>query len=72
MKLLKLSVEGLMLFKEKVEIDFFTEQNVMSDNTEMVFNPFGKIYTNNVISIIGINASGKTSLLKLIDFSLNL
>jgi ABC-type cobalamin/Fe3+-siderophores transport system ATPase subunit len=72
MKLLKISVEGLMLFKEKVEIDFFTEQNVMSDNTEMVFNPFGKIYTNNVISIIGINASGKTSLLKLIDFSLNL
>lgn len=72
MKLLKISVEGLMLFKEKVEIDFFTEQNVMSDNTDMVFNSFGKIYTNNVISIIGINASGKTSLLKLIDFSLNL
>ncbi|MDO5061765.1 MAG: AAA family ATPase [Peptostreptococcaceae bacterium] len=72
MRLLKLSVEGLMLFKEKVEIDFFTEQNVMSDNTEMLFNPFGKIYTNNVISIVGINASGKTSLLKLITFSLNL
>lgn len=72
MRLLKISVEGLMLFKEKVEIDFFTEQNVMSDNTDMVFNSFGKIYTNNVISIIGINASGKTSLLKLIDFSLNL
>ena len=72
MRLLKISVEGLMLFKEKVEIDVFTEQNVMSDNTDMVFNSFGKIYTNNVISIIGINASGKTSLLKLIDFSLNL
>ncbi len=72
MKLLKLSIEGLMLFKEKTEIDFFAEQNVMSDNKEMLSNIFGKIYTNNVISIVGINASGKTSLLKVIAFSLNL
>ena len=40
MKLLKLSVEGLMLFKEKVEIDFFTEQNVMSDNSQNSIQPF--------------------------------
>lgn len=72
MKLLKLSVEGLMLFKEKVEIDFFTEQKVMSGNKDMLSNPFRNIYTNNVLSIVGINASGKTTLLKLISFSLNL
>lgn len=67
-KLLKISAEGLMLFKDKVDIDFYTEQRVLADNNEMVFNPFGKIYTNNVLSIVGINASGKTSLLKLISF----
>lgn len=67
-KLLKISAEGLMLFKDKVDIDFYTEQRVLADNNEMVFNPFGKIYTNNVLSIVGINASGKTSVLKLISF----
>lgn len=72
MKLLKLSVEGLMLFKGKAEIDFFAEQKVMSGNKDMLSNPFGNIYTNNVLSIVGINASGKTTLLKLISFSLNM
>ena len=72
MKLIRLSVEGLMLFKERVEIDFFAEQKVMSDNCEMLSNPFGKIFTNNVLSIVGINASGKTSLLKVITFALKM
>lgn len=71
MRLIRLSVDGLELFSNKIEIDFFAEQNVMSNNTEMVHNPFGKIYTNNVMSIVGVNASGKTSLLKLIAFSLD-
>lgn len=70
MKLIKTSITGLPLFKEKLEIDFFTEQNVMSDNTEMLFNPFKKIFLNNVISVVGKNASGKTSLLKVVSFIL--
>lgn len=72
MKLLKLSVDGLSLFKEKVTIDFFTEQKVMSDNCEMLSNPFGKIFTNNVLAIVGINAAGKTTLLKVILFALKM
>ncbi|MBE5847944.1 MAG: ATP-binding protein [Lachnospiraceae bacterium] len=72
MKLLKISAEGLMLFKGKVEIDFFAEQRVMSNNCDMLSNVFDRIYTNNIISVVGINASGKTSLLKLISFSLEL
>lgn len=72
MKLLKISVDGLSLFKEKVEIDFFTEQKVMSDNCEMLSNPFGKIFTNNILSIVGINAAGKTSMLKVISFALKM
>lgn len=67
-KLLKISAEGLELFKHNIELDFYAEQRVLLDNSEMVFNLFGNIYTNNVISIVGINASGKTSLLKLISF----
>ena len=68
MKLLKMAVNGLTLFKGTVNIDFFAEQRVSSDNNEMVSPCFGSVYTNNVMSIVGINASGKTSLLKVISF----
>ena len=54
--------------QKKVDIDFFAEQRVSSDNNEMVSPCFGSVYTNNVMSIVGINASGKTSLLKVISF----
>lgn len=63
-----MSVSGLTLFKDTIDIDFYTEQRVSGDNNEMVTPCFGNVYTNNVISIVGINASGKTSLLKIISF----
>ena len=68
MRLLKMSVSGLTLFKDAIDIDFYTEQRVSGDNNEMVTLCFGNVYTNNVLSIVGINASGKTSLLKMISF----
>ncbi len=68
MKLLRAEFDGLQLFKGKNVIDFFAEQRVASNNCEMLSNIFGKTFTNNVISIVGINASGKTSLLKVISF----
>lgn len=70
MRLLKISVKGLELFHGKAEVDFFAEKRVYADNCEMVYRTFGNIFTNNVISIVGINAAGKTSLLKLISFVL--
>ena len=63
-----MSVSGLTLFKDAIDIDFYTEQRVSGDNNEMVTLCFGNVYTNNVLSIVGINASGKTSLLKMISF----
>ncbi len=72
MKILKISVDGLMLFNDKVSIDFFAEQRVIKDNSDMLSNAFKNVYTNNVISVVGINASGKTSVLKLISFALEL
>ncbi len=68
MRLLKMVVNGFTLFKDTIDIDFYTEQRVSGDNNEMVTPCFGNVYTNNVISIVGINASGKTSLLKIISF----
>ncbi len=72
MKLLKIAVSGLPLFRDKCEIDFLAMQRVSSDNADKMYCLFStnnqKFYQNNVMSFIGINASGKTSILKLIAF----
>lgn len=72
MKLLKLEVAGLPLFKEKCEIDFLSLQRVSADNADKMSKVFvnstNEFYQNNVLSFIGINASGKTTILKLITF----
>ncbi|MBQ2881879.1 MAG: ATP-binding protein [Clostridia bacterium] len=71
MKLLKISASGLPLFKDKCEIDFLALQRVTLENAEKMsclFSANSKcFYQNNVMSFIGINASGKTSILKLIS-----
>ena len=72
MKLLKISVLGLPLFHGTCEIDFLALQRVTADNADKMSPIFctktQKYYQNNVLSFIGINASGKTSILKLITF----
>ncbi len=72
MKLLKIAVSGLPLFRENCEIDFLGTQRVSADNAEKMNCIFSSgeqnFYQNNVLSFIGINASGKTSVLKLITF----
>ena len=72
MKLLKLEVTGLPLFKERCEIDFLSLQRVSADNADKMSKAFEnslkEFYQNNVLSFIGINASGKTTILKLITF----
>lgn len=72
MKLLKIAVSGLPLFLDRCEIDFVAMQRVTSDNADRMNCLFStdsqRFYQNNVMSFIGINASGKTSILKLISF----
>ncbi len=72
MKFLKIAVSGLPLFKDKCEIDFLAMQRVSNDNADKMSCLFSSniqcFYQNNVVSFIGINASGKTSILKLITF----
>jgi uncharacterized protein len=72
MKLLKIKIRWLKLFKEELEIDFFAEQRVGPEKNEMLYKLFSNIYINNVIALIGINASGKTSILKVISFVINM
>ena len=72
MKLLKLAVSGLPLFSSKLEIDFAAAQRVSSKNAKNMCHVFGRMYQNNAIAIVGINASGKTSLLKVLTFAMGL
>lgn len=72
MRVLKIQAVGLKLFEKEIEIDFYAKQRVNSDKNEMLTNIFSNIYINNVISMVGINASGKTSTLKVISFALQL
>lgn len=68
MKLLKIKVKGLKLFQNDLEIDFLTLQRVMNENSEVLYKISPNIHQNNVLAFIGINASGKTTTLKVISF----
>lgn len=68
MRILKIKVKGLKLFSNDLEIDFLTQQRVRNENSEVLYKVYPKIYQNNVLAFIGINASGKTTTLKVISF----
>ena len=72
MRVLRIEADGIFLFNGKIVIDFNAEQRVYPDNAAMLYNPFGSTYTNNVLSFVGVNASGKTTSLKLISFVMSL
>ncbi len=72
MKILKLRVSGLPHFKDVLEVDFWAQQRVEPKKSENLYCLFSNIYTNNAVSFVGINASGKTTNLKVISFVLNL
>ncbi|MCH1918803.1 ATP-binding protein [Shewanella sp. A3A] len=68
MRILKIKANGLKLFPNGLEIDFTTTQRVRNENSEMLYKISPKIHQNNAIAFVGINASGKTTTLKVISF----
>lgn len=72
MKLFKINIKGLPHFQEELIIDFLAQQRVSADNKESLYHIFSNMYVKNVISFIGINASGKTTILKAMAFTINM
>ncbi len=72
MKLLRITAVGLPLFKEKLDICFYAQQRVSEDQKDVLYSLFSNIYLNPAAGFIGINASGKTSVLKVILLSLGI
>ncbi len=72
MKILKIRASGLPLFSSDIEVDFLALQRVSTESAETMHRLFSNYYQNNVIAITGINASGKTTILKVVNFSFRL
>lgn len=72
MKILKLDVKGLPLLNSDLCIDFVAQQRVDDNDKEQLYNIFSNIYINPALAFIGINASGKTTILKVISFVISL
>ncbi|HCM1314252.1 AAA family ATPase [Vibrio parahaemolyticus] len=68
MRILKVKAKGLKLFPNDLEIDFTTTQRVRNDKSEMLYKISPQIHQNNAIAFVGINASGKTTTLKVVSF----
>lgn len=67
-----MAVEGISLFKDKVEISFYAQQRVSDVTEDTLFRISPCLHLQNTCAFIGINASGKTSVLKLISLALGI
>ena len=72
MKILRITAQGLPLFKEDLDICFYAQQRVSEDDKNNLYNMIGNYYLHSACAFIGINASGKTSVLKVINLALSL
>ena len=72
MKILRITVNGLPLFKQELDLLFYTQQRVSEDDKEKLYKIEPNYYLHTACALIGINASGKTSVLKVINLALNI
>ena len=72
MKLLRVTAQGLPLFKEKLDLPFYAQQRVAEEDKINLYSLFSNIYLNPSNAFIRINASGKTSVLKVLLLALGI
>lgn len=67
MKILRVKFDNIIIFDEPFDIDFTAQDRILENSG--VYNIWGAISTQQTMSIIGINASGKTTSLKLLNLA---
>ena len=72
MKILRITAQGLPLFKEDLDICFYAQQRVSEDDNNNLYNMIENYYLHSACAFIGINASGKTSVLKVVNLALSI
>ena len=72
MKILRITAQGLPLFKEDLDICFYAQQRVSEDDKNNLYNMIENYYLHSACAFIGIDASGKTSVLKVVNLALSI
>ncbi len=72
MKLIRITASGLPLFKDELDLTFFAQQRVREEDRNTLLPLFSNVYLNPTNAFVGVNASGKTTVLKLILLVLDL
>ena len=72
MKILRLKAQGLPLFKETLDLNFYAQQRIADKDKDNLYHLFSNVYLNPTSAFIGVNASGKTSVLKLLRLALGI
>lgn len=70
MKILRVKFDNIGLFKDGLCIDF-TAKDRVADKSQVTLIT-GSVYSQKVIGMVGINASGKSTALKLIKFAMDM
>lgn len=71
-KLLYGEIEGVINFQDSLfKFSFLNEKTAKSNDGEL-YHLFSSVYAHNVLSITGVNSSGKTTSAKLIQWMINL
>lgn len=70
MKLLRIALDNLVIFEDgRLELDLFAQDRVV-DGDESATELGKPVYSLNAIALAGINASGKSTVLSLVDLAL--
>ena len=72
MKMLRITASELPLFKQELDLVFYAQQRVREEDKERLFDLGQNMYLHMTNAFIGINASGKTSVLKVIQLALSI
>ncbi|MQS76299.1 AAA family ATPase [Companilactobacillus halodurans] len=65
LRFLAINIKGYPLFEDNLHFSLLTNSRVSKNHTESLMHLFGANYTNNVTTIVGKNATGKTTIMKL-------
>lgn len=72
MKLLKIRIDNLPFFEVGTEIDFLAEGRVNEGEKHELIHLFKSFYLNRTLTFTGLNAAGKTQILNVLSFVMNL
>ena len=70
MKILRIKFDNVMVFDKSFDINFIASDRIMKENS--VYKIWGPLNTQQTISLVGINAVGKTTSIKLINLAMEI